>query len=232
MKKSIVINTVNALYAVCLNASAIGHKAEQIKGERATLKDNLLNVLPQDMGFIESCQTLASALDMAKRFHFADVQEGDKVASKNASNKLVACLQAANKAISERFIEEKPVAFSSHKTAPVAWAFKAEAKTDDEKLLVRLQARFPLYMTATRFEHMGGSERGLAFLASEQVNKDKAARKGELMRLASSEIDTVYDHIVKKANERGLDAKTVAYTLFDTNNISDVVLDGVLAKMA
>lgn len=232
MKKSTAINTINALYAVCLNASTIGQKSVELQASKTTLKDNMLNVLPQDLTFIDSCQTLASALDMAKRFHFADVQSGDKVASKAASNKLVACLQAASKAVGERFIEEKAVAFTSHKTAPVAWEYRAEAKTEDEKLFTRLQSRFPLTFNESTFTAIIDSEAIAQVAETKKVNEEKAAFHAEKLRLASSEITTVYDHIVKTATARGLDAKTVAYTLFDTNNISDVVLDGVLAKMA
>lgn len=232
MKKSIIINTINALYTECLKAADLGHKSEQLKADRLTLKDNLLHVLPQDLAFVDSCQVLASALDMAKRFHFADVQEGDKVASKQASNKLVACLQAGNKAIAERFVEEKAVAFSSHKTAPVAWAYKAEAKTDDEKLFTRLQARFPLTFTQEAFAVLVDGEAFAKVAESNKLAEEKAAFHAEKMRLASGEINTVYDHIVKTAKARGLDSKSVAYTLFDTNNINETVFEGVLAKMA
>ena len=231
MKKSTIISTVEALYAVCLKAAELGHRADRLKAERSTLKDNLMNALPQEMKFIEACQTLAAALDMAKKFHFADVKTGDKEASKSASNKLVACLQAANRAIAERFIEEKAVVFSSHKTMPVAWSYKAEAKTDDEKLQARLQARFPLTFTEEAFALLVDGEEAAKAASLIKFEEEKEAFKAEKLRLAASEVTTVYDHIIKISAARGLDAKTVVWTLFDTRNIDKNVLEGVLAKI-
>lgn len=229
MKKALTIQTTEAIYSALLE-SDISALQSNLTAHKETLASKLSGLLPEKSQYLESIVIFQEALAKVKKFYFADVTVNDKVASKAASNKVVAALQAANKAISTRFNDERPVKFSSHKTQGIAWTYTTK-KTASRTLFLSLVKSFPATMNGKAWKALYMAEHAEKLSLAARLAEEQKTRRLESIRLSAAQIEQVYCHVVDVASKRGLDAKTIVYTLFDTGNINDAVLEGVLQKI-